>query len=246
MTGLEGLRDIAFKAILSKAFSAFPSHVQEILDREGWKTFGDFMGAVEHSGKVLFQFEGKPKAKTIQEKGLDAAVRETYTKANTDAMNQLLSGAFFGIQEGGVDRELSAEALSRLDIGTWRDFSMATLDFAVELYREETGGMTPLDFAHEMSVLFHQLPFNNSEEIILKIVKAFGLPAPGHLIALSEAYWSGDLTIEDLDHAVGKPELLTELVRRSPSNQYKDVRFSAVEISRIDPSPEMGYSGAYA
>jgi hypothetical protein len=229
MGNLSVLRDAVFKVILQKAFKAFPRRVEEILEREGWSTFADFMGAVARSGKVLFQFEGKPKAKTLEEKGPKAALEEAYAKANTDAMHQLLSGAFFGIQEGDVDRELSVKALRPLGIGTWRDMSMATLETAVELYRDTAGGKSPLDTAKEESRLFHELPQNQTVENIVRLTEAFGLPTPGHLIALSEAYWSGELTLEDLDLAVGNPELLTELVQRSPSNVDKDIVFSAVD-----------------
>jgi hypothetical protein len=62
-----------------------------------------------------------------------------------------------------------------------------------------------------------------------KLTQAFGLPTPAHLIALSSAFWSGDLTIEDLDISIGEPDLLTELVNRCPSNPYKGIVFSAVD-----------------
>lgn len=240
MTPFEPLRDAGFKSILSDAFKSFPKRVDEVLAREGWDHFTDFMGAVARSGKVLFQFEGQPSAKTIEKYGVDAAIDQMRGIANTNAMNQLLSGAFFGIQEGQVDRGLSREALFPMGITTWHTFSMAVLEKALLYYALATGGMTPMDTAKPESLLFYGLPQSQTPEVINKLVQAFGLPTTQHLIALSSAFWSGDLTIEDLDRSVGDPELLTELVNRAPSNPHKGIVFSSV-----DKPMSMGYAGAH-
>jgi len=229
----EPFRDLAFKSILSDAFKAFPKKVDQILAREGWHHFVDFMGAVERSGRVLMQFEGPPRAEMLKKSG-DTALR-ILGIANTNAMNQLLSGAFFGVQEGNPDRNLSSKALFPIGVTTWHTFSMYVLEVALQAYAESTGGMTPMDAAKPDTLLFHgfaqetmqQAP--NLEEKALKIAKAFGLPTPAHLIALSSAFWSGDLTLEDLDISIDDPGLLTEIVNRCPSNPYKGIVFSAVD-----------------
>lgn len=222
-------RDLAFKSILSTAFKAFPKKIEEVLAREGWQKFVDFMAAVERSGRVLMQFEGRPRAKTVEEHGADAAVQEMLSIANTDALNQLLSGAFFGEQNGEIDRSLARKALFDLGIPSWHSFSMAVMEIALQGYAEATEGKTPMDTANPDTLLFYGLPQTHSEEVILKVTKAFGLPSPRHLIALSEVFWSGDLTMEDLDRAIGDPELLTEMVNRCPSNPFKGIVFSGMD-----------------
>lgn len=223
----EPFRDVAFKAILSEAFKAFPKKVDEVLKREGWQHFVDFMAAVERSGRVLLQFEGPPKAEMLEKSGRDALL--ILGIANTNAMNQLLSGAFFGIQEGNPDRNLSSAALFDIGVTSWRTFSMIVLEEAVAGFFAISGGMTPKDLAQPDTLLFEALPQANNTEIMVKLAKAFGLPTPQHLIALSSAFYSGDLTTEDLDISIGDPELLTQLVNRCPSNPYKGIVFSAVE-----------------
>ena len=225
----EPFRDLAFKSILSDAFKAFPRKVEQILAQEKWRHFVDFMAAVERSGRVLLQFEGPPRAEMNKKSG-DTQLR-IFGIANTNAMNQLLSGAFFGIQEGNPDRNLSSKALFPLGVTTWHTFSMYVLEVALQAYAESTGGMTPMDAAKPDSLLFFGLPNSQTPEVMHKLSLAFGLPTPAHLIALSSAFWSGDLTIEDLDISIGEPDLLTELVNRCPSNPHKGIVFSAVETS---------------
>lgn len=223
----EPFRDLAFKSILSDVFKAFPKKVDQILAREGWHHFVDFMGAVERSGRVIMQFEGPPRAEMLKKSG-DTALR-ILGIANTNAMNQLLSGAFFGIQEGNPDRNLSSEALFPIGVTTWHTFSMFVLEVALQAYAEATDGKTPMDAASPDSLLFFGLPNSQTPEVMHKLSLAFGLPTPAHLIALSSAFWSGDLTIEDLDISIGDPDLLTELVNRCPSNPHKGIVFSAVD-----------------
>lgn len=223
----EPFRDAAFRNILSTAFKSFPKRVDEILARERWPYFKDFMAAVERSGRVLLQFEGPPRVEMEQKSG--RAVLRICGIANTNAMSQLLSGAFFGLQDGDVDRRLSAAALFPEGITTWHTFSMAVLELALMGFSEMSGGKTPMDIAKPDTLLFYGLANNQSPEIMNKLRKAFGLPTPQHLIALSSAFWSGDLTMEDLDRSVGNPELLTELVNQVSSNPHKGIVFSAVE-----------------
>lgn len=236
----EIFRDLAFKGILSDAFKSFPKRVEQILERESWEHFTDFMAAVERSGKVLFQFEGKPSAKTIEKLGLDAALKQMWGIANTNAMHHLLSEAFFGNQEGDVDRGLSRKALFPMGITTWHTFSMAVLEQALLFYAVATGGETPEDTAQPVTLLFRRLTETATPEIMYQVIKAFGLSSEQHLAALSSAFWSGDLTVEDLDRSIGDPDLLTQLVNRSPSNPHKGIVFSAVESS-----PSMGYAEAF-
>jgi hypothetical protein len=229
-------RDLAFQSILSTAFKFFPKKVEQILANERWQ-FTDFMAAVERSGRVLLQFEGKPRAKTVKKHGQDAALSQMLDIANTDAMNQLLSGAFYGLQGGEVDRGLSRAALFNVGITTWHTFSMAVMETALLGYSAATGGKTPMDVASPDTLLFYGLPQTHTEEVMAKVSKVFGLPTPHHLIALSTSFWSGDLTMEELDLAAGNPELLTEMVNRCPSNPHKGIVFSA-----IDNPPRSGYA----
>lgn len=225
----EYFRDLAYRNILSTAFKAFPKKVEEILARKGWHKFVDFMREVEHMGRVLMQFEGKPRVKTIEKHGLTAAVDQMLAIANTDAMNQLLSEAFYGMKNEEVDRGFSRAALFDLGITTWHTFSMAVLETALLGYAAATEGKTPMDVASSDTLLFYGLPQSHSEEVMMKVSKVFGLPTPQHLIALSSSFWSGDLTMENLDRAAGNPEMLTEMVNRCPSNPHKGIVFSAVD-----------------
>lgn len=233
----EPFRDIAFQSILSNAFKAFPKKVKEILSRERWTHFTDFMAAVERSGRLLLQFEGPPRVDMVKKSGRSAL--QILGIANTNAMNQLLSGAFFGIQDGNPDRNLSSAALFPLGITTWHTFSMAVLEVALLAFSEKYKGATPVDLAKPDTLLFYGLAQTQTPEVIAKVAIAFGLPTPQHLIALSSAFWSGDLTMEDLDRSVGRPERLTELVNRCPSNPHKDIVFSDV-----DNPVSLGYAGA--
>lgn len=236
----EPFRDATFRVILSRAFKAFPKRVDEILARENWNHFTDFMAAVERSGRVLFQFEGKLSVKLIEIHGADAAIKTMYNIANTNAMNQLLSGAFFGIQEGEVDRRLSGEAMASLGIESWYNFSMHILNWALAAYSEMSGGKTPLDTAQPETLLFMGLTDSvPTPETMNKVMKAFGMPTVEHLTAAFSAFLPGELTVEDLDHSIGDPALLTELVNRCPSNPHKGIVFSAV-----DNPMSLGYAGA--
>jgi hypothetical protein len=165
----------------------------------------------------------------IKEHGLDGAISQMLATANSNAMNQLLSGAFFGIQEGHVDRALSRKALFDMGITSWHTFSMAVLEGALLTFSQMTDGKTPMDLAKPDTLLFYGLPNSQTTEVMNKLTQAFGLPTPAHLIALSSVFWSGDLTMEDLDVSIGDPELLTELVNRCPSNPHKGIVFSTVE-----------------
>lgn len=233
----EFFRDLAFHSILSAAFKFSQKTVKQILVNEGWQKYTDFMAAVERSGRVLLQFEGKPRAKTVKKYGQDAALSQMLDIANTDAMNLLLSGAFYGIQGGQVDRGLARAAIFNVGITTWHTFSMAVMDTALLEYSQATGGKTPMDVASPDTLLFHGLRENPPEEVMAKVSKVFGLPTIVHLIVLSKVLWSGDLTMEELDLAIGNPELLTEMVNRCPSNPHKGIVFSA-----IDNPPRSGYA----
>jgi hypothetical protein len=225
----EPFRDIGFRSILSIAFKTFPNKVKEILGKEGWDHFTDFMAAVERRGRVLFQFEGKPSAKTLEDHGMEGVISRMWSTANNNAMFDLLSAAFFGMPEGEADRSLSRKALFDMGITSWHTFSMAVLEFALLGFAEKYQGATPMDVAKPDTLLFYGLPQTQTPEAMTKVAKAFGLPTPQHLIALSSAFWSGDLTMEDLDRSVGRPEMLTELVNRAPSNPHKDIVFADVE-----------------
>ncbi len=229
----EPYRDFSFKFLLQHAFQALPARINEILERERWKRFTDFMAAVERSGRLLAQYEGKPKAKIIQERGLDAAMKEMYDLANTEAMNQLLSGAFFGEQGGSPDLQLSVEALARVGVGVWGDIPKMVFVASQEGMYVQTG-KDVFDFASADTLLF--LGFisqkDQTPEVVLKLTKTFGLSSPRHLIALTYACASAELTPEDLDRSQGDFPKLTELVNRCPSNPYKGIVFSEVENPR--------------
>lgn len=235
----EYFRDLGFKSILSTAFKAFPKKVEEILARRDWRKFVDFMAAVEEQGRVLLQLEGKPRVKTIEKHGPDAAFIQMLSIANTDAMNQLLSDAFYGVQEQETDRGFARAALFDLGITTWHTFSMAVMETALLGYSQATGGKTPMDVASPDTLLFHGLRVDPPEGVINKVSKVFGCTSIGHLIVLSEVFWSGDLTMEELDLTIGNPELLTQMVNRCPSNPHKGIVFSS-----IDNPPRSGYAGA--
>jgi len=228
----EPYRDFSFKFLLQHAFQALPARIGQVLAREGWNHFTDFMAAVERSGRVLAQFQGKPKAKLIQERGLDVAMKEMYDLANNDAMNKLLSGAFFGEQGGDPDPGLSVEALARVGVNTWGDIAKMVFVASQEGMYVQTG-KDLFDYASADTLLLlgfmevkHQSP-----EVVLKLARIFGLASPRHLIALTHAVASAELTPEDLDRSMEDFERLTELVNRCPSNPHKGIVFSKVEIS---------------
>lgn len=227
---LDKLRTVAFVSVLTQAFSSFPKRTLDILREEGWSRFTDFMGAVARSGKVLFQFGDKPTKKAIEEKGVDTAIKEAYEEANTNAMNELFSGSFFGTREGRADRSLSAKALKKyFGVDTWNDFSTLIQAIATEIYKEENEGKMPFDLAKPETKLFFGLGANNSNEVIIELIKAFGLPTTDHLNALLDTTMAGDVTPEDLDRSIGNPEYLTEVIRRAPSNIRKHLVFRPVE-----------------
>jgi hypothetical protein len=236
----EPIRDAAFKNTLSRAFKAFPRKVDQILAAENWNHFTDFMAAVERSGRVLFQFgEAKWDQKVIEEHGHETALKLSYNIVNTKAMNQLLSGAFFGIQGGDVDRTLAAAAMASLRIESWYAFSMHILTLSLAAYSEMTGGETPLDTAQPDTLLFMSLTdMAPSAAVMNKVMKAFGMPTIQHLKAAFSAFLAGELTVENLDRSIGDPALLTEIVNRCPSNPYKGIVFSAV-----DNPMALGYAG---
>lgn len=236
----EIIRDAAFKNTLSRAFKAFPRKVDQILASENWNHFTDFMAAVERSGRVLFQFEGKWNEKAIKEHGHETALKLMYNVANTNAMNQLLSGAFFGEQAGEVDRGLAAEAMAQLGIESWYSFSMYILNWSLAAYSEIRGGKTPLDTAQPETLLFMGLTdIAPMAETMNKVMRAFGMPTVQHLTAAFSAFLAGELTVEDLDRSIGDPALLTDLVNRCPSNPHKGIVFSVV-----DNPMALGYAGA--
>jgi hypothetical protein len=241
MESFETFRDLAFKGILSDAFKSFPKRVEQVLEREGWQHFTDFMAAVERSGRVLLQFEGKPSEKMIEEHGLETAVKLMRNIVNTTTMNHLLSGAFFGAQGVEVDRNLTAEAMAPLGIESWYGFSMSVLNISLMEYAEMTQGGTPLDSAHPETLLFIGLKDSPATaEVMNKVMKAFGMSTVQHLTAAFSSFLAGELTIEDLDRSLGAPELLTEFVNRSPSNPHKGIVFSAV-----DNPMSLGYAGVH-
>jgi hypothetical protein len=154
-------------------------------------------------------------------------------------MTQLLSGAFFGIQEGDVDRSLAAAAMASLRIESWYAFSMHILTLSLAAYSEMTGGKTPLDTAQPDTLLFVGLMDSvPTAEIMNQVMKSFGMPTVQHLTAAFSAFLAGELTVEDLDRSIGDPALLTEIVNRCPSNPYKGIVFSTV-----DNPMSLGYAG---
>ncbi len=222
----EPLRTRAWKGILIKAFEVLPKRLEEILDPEGWKDFTDFMAAVGRAGRVLRQFQ-KPSMKTIQEKGVEAEIQKLRAESNTEAMLQLLSGAFFGVQEGEPDPKLALEALARLEIRTWYELAHAVLEVALALYADQTGGRTPLDTAKLPTLLFYNMKVDAPPHQVIEVTKAFGLASTRHFRALLETFYAAEVTVEDLDRSVGDYALLSDLVDRAPSNPEPGIVFRA-------------------
>ena len=229
----ESYRDTSYKFMLQHAFQAMPARINEILQREGWVHFTDFMAAVERSGRILAQFTGKPNAQTIIDRGVDFGMKEMYDLANTDAMHRLLSGAFFGEQGGDPDPQLSIDALERVGVNVWKDIAKMVF-VASQQGMYVRSGRDILDSATPDTLLF--LGFisqkDQTPEVILKLTKAFGLASPRHLIALTFAVADAELTSEDLDRSLGDFPMLTELVNRCPGNPHKGIVFSEVELDR--------------
>lgn len=220
----EPLRTRAWKGLLIKAFSVLPKRLEEILGPEGWKEFADFMAAVGRSGRIILQY-GHPSMKTIQEQGVEAEIQRMRGESNTEAMLRLLSGAFFGVQEGEPDPRLALEALSRLEIRTWNEFAHAVLEVALALYADRTGGRTPLDTAKLPTLLFYGMKADAPPHQVIEITRAFGLASTRHFRALLETFYAAEVTVEDLDQSVGDYALLTDLVNRAPSNPEPGIVF---------------------
>lgn len=53
----------------------------------------------------------------------------------------------------------------------------------------------------------------------------FGIETPDHFSALSLAVRQGEISLEDLDRALGNGPLLTKLVRAARSNPHKAISF---------------------
>lgn len=56
-------------------------------------------------------------------------------------------------------------------------------------------------------------------------VTDYGLDSDAHFDALSKAVANGEITLQDLDAALGNGALLTKLVRQAPSNPNKTIVF---------------------
>lgn len=220
----EPLRTQAWKGLLIKAFSVLPKRLDEILSPEGWKDFTDFMAAVGRSGRIILQF-GRPSMKTIQERGVEAEIQKMRAESNTEAMLRLLSGAFFGIQEGEPDPRLALEALSRVGIRNWNEFAHAVLGVALAVYAERTGGRTPLDTAKMPTLLFYDMHADAPPDQVIEVTQAFGLASTRHFTALLATFYAAEVTVQDLDQSVGDYALLTDLVNRAPSNPEPGIVF---------------------
>ncbi len=53
----------------------------------------------------------------------------------------------------------------------------------------------------------------------------FGIDSPAHYEALANAVVSGDITLQDLDAALGNGPLITRLTRKAGSNSNKEIVF---------------------
>ncbi len=221
----EPLRTAAFKALFIQAFKVFPARLEEILAAESWPGFVDFMAAVGRSGRILLQFRHPSE-------GEEAEIQKWRAEANTEAMLQLLSGAFFGEQAGKPDPGLVLEALSSLEIRTWSEFTHAVLEIALSLYADRTGGQTPLDLAKLPTRMFYEMRPDEDPHQVVQVAQAFGLATPRHFTALLAVFYAAEVTLEDLDRSVGNYALLTEIVNRAPSNPVPGIVFG--------PAPEFG------
>lgn len=224
----DSLRTAAFRGLLVKSFKVFPRKLDQILEAERWPTFVEFMAAVGRMGRVLLTFS-RPSAKTIQERGAEVAVHEKMPEANTDAMLKLLAAAFVNKPGEEPDTDAVLEAFAPYRIATWHDFAMAVHEIALAMHADRTGGGSPLDSAKPQTLIFYagalHKTANLTPEYIVGMVDAFGLTTPRHFEALLSAFYSGELTLEDLDRSVGNPALLTEIVNRTPSNPHKGIVF---------------------
>jgi hypothetical protein len=204
MHTFDKLRTAAFKAILLKSFKVMPRRLDEIFAAAGWSTFTDFMADVN-----LFGMELRSGTKTLDQ-------------ANTKGMIELL-GELFRVSEPEATRNLQD-----LDIASWRGMTMATTELAVEIYATDHGGRTPLDDAKETTRKFLTMDLKNPGQV-REVVEAFGFPSPTHFEAVLHAVFSAEMTPEDLDQALEHPEILEELVNRSPSNPHKSLKFTGAK-----------------
>lgn len=227
------LRTSAFRGLLVKAFKVFPSRLGQILEAEGWRSFTDFMAAVDRMGRVLLQFQ-RPRVKAVEEGGVRAAIDEARREANTEAMLKLLAAAFVNKPGEEPDADAVLEAFSAWNIRNWYDLSMAVETIAQALFMDRTGGQSPLDVAKPETQMFYNMRLDAPPEYMSRVVEAFGLSTQNHLEALLSSFYAGELTLEDLDRGVRRPEILTEAVNRSPSNPHKGIVFGA------PASPSMG------
>jgi ribosomal protein S18 acetylase RimI-like enzyme len=230
----EPLRTAAFKSILMRAFKSFPARVEEILKRHRWTSFIDFMVEVEDHGRVLLAYQ-KPLMKTIQERGIEAAIAESLGNANTESMLDLLAVSFLG----EPDMEAVRAALEELEIRSWGDLAHAVFEIALQLFGTRTRGMSPLEFAKTPTLLFYRMRVHSPPHAVMQVAEAFSLATPRHFEALRAAFNAAEITIEDLDRAIGKPEEMTAVVNRSPSNPEKGIVFAPPALGA---PPSMGSS----
>lgn len=220
----EPLRDGAFQGILARAFKSFPSRIREVLRAAGWKGFRDFMADVARMGVVLLA-DKQPRLQTIQERGVEAEIRRLRDEANTDAMLTLLAGAFFPT-EWGPDVDSVREALESQDIRTWKEMAFWVLNGAVKLYGHVTGGGVPLDGARPATAALAQIdPVRLDISTLPLVLESFGLASPMHLEALLEAFFSAEITVDDLDAGADDPTRLTAILQAAPSNPHKGLVF---------------------
>ncbi len=230
------LRTAAQRGLLVKAFKIFPARLDQILGAEGWTTFTDFMAAVDRMGRVLLQFQ-RPRVKTIEEGGVQAAIDEARRKANTEAFLKLLAGAFVNKPGEEPDTDAVLEAFEPYGILSWYDFAMAVQEIAIALYADRTGGQSPLDMAKPPTQMFYHMKPDSPEEYASMVTAAFGLDTVRHLEAVLAAFYAGELTLEDLDRSVNNPGLLTEIVNRTPSNPHKGIVFGTPPAAFSGTSP---------
>lgn len=205
MPAFEEHRTAAFKAIFLKTFKVMPRRLEEVLATAGWKSFVDFMADVARFGAEI-----------------QAERRVPLGQANTEGMLEMLREVF------GVSEIEAVRNLRELEADSWTDMTKAVLALAVEIYAADHRGRTPLDDAKEATRKFFTMDTENPAQV-LEVIKAFGFPSPRHFEAVLHSAFSGELTPEDLDLALEHPEILGELVNRSPSNPHKGIDFSGAE-----------------
>jgi GNAT superfamily N-acetyltransferase len=207
------------------AFKVFPARVVEVMKAHGWFSFVDFMGDIARRVRMTLPDAARTDIKVLQ-------------KANTEAMRAILAEAFaFG------DVKSVRRALKEVyEIDLWHHFAQTVLEIALALFSEYTRGKSPLDFAKRPTLLFYHLRPNSPLEVLEEIVEAFGLATPRHLEAITNTFYAGELTIEDLDRAVEAPDVLTERVNRLPSNPYPVIIFGFPQKG-IDENTNSGNGG---